>query len=224
MQPDDRRLSEAAAALGLALSEQQRAQLLQFLAELGRWNNTYNLTALRDPQAMLTHHIVDCLAAVPSVVRWAAGRRGLTVLDVGSGGGLPGLVWAILMPEVEVTCIDAVGKKAAFVRHTAGLLGLNVKALHARVESLAATRFDLITSRAFSSLGDFTRLTRSALAPGGAWLAMKGKSPEAEISALDPSIKVFHVEQLDVPDLGAERCLVWMSPDPASEGTGHPPG
>lgn len=224
MQPDFRRLSAAAAALGLAPSDRQRAQLLEFLAELARWNNTYNLTALRDPQAMLTHHIVDCLAAIPPVMRWAAGRQGLKVLDVGSGGGLPGLVWAILMPELEVTCIDAVGKKAAFVRHTAGLLGLNVKALHARVESLAAAQFDLIASRAFSSLDEFTRLTRNALAPGGVWLAMKGKHPEAEISALDTSIEVFHVEHLNVPELDAERCLLWMAPAPAHDGTGHPPG
>lgn len=224
MQPEDPRLTAAAGALGLVLSDGQRSQLLRFLAELARWNNTYNLTALRDPQAMLTHHIVDCLAAVPSVKQWAAGRQGLKVLDVGSGGGLPGLVWSILMPEVEVTCVDAVGKKAAFVRHTAGLLGLNVKAVHARVETLAEPQFDLITSRAFSSLDDFTRLTRNALAPGGVWLAMKGKPPEAEVSTLDPSFKVFHVEHLDVPDLGAQRCLVWMAPDPAHEGTGHPPG
>lgn len=224
MSPDAPRVLAAAHALGLAPTDQQVSSLLQFLAELGRWNATYNLTALRDPQAMFTHHLVDCMAAVPPVQRWVRQRSGLKVLDVGSGGGLPGIVWAILMPELDITCVDAVGKKAAFVRQVAGGLGLRVTARHARVETLGALRFDLITSRAFSSLHDLTHLTRGSLAPGGAWVALKGKPPEAEIAALGAETRVFHVEPLTVPDLGAERCLVWMETRADNAATGHPPG
>jgi 16S rRNA (guanine527-N7)-methyltransferase len=224
MSPDAGRVLAAAHALGLVPNDQQVSSLLKFLAELGRWNATYNLTALRDPQAMFTHHLVDCMAAVPPVLRWVGRRSGLKVLDVGSGGGLPGIVWAILIPELDITCVDAVGKKAAFVRQVAGELGLRVTARHARVETLGAPRFDLITSRAFSSLQDLTLLTRSSLATGGAWVALKGKAPDTEIAALGAETRVFHVEPLTVPDLDAERCLVWMEARPDSAETGHPPG
>ena len=224
MSPDAGTVRAAAQAMGLAVGDAQVAKLLQFLDELRRWNATYNLTALRDPQVMVTHHLVDCMAAVPAVRRWAQGRVGLKVLDVGSGGGLPGIVWALLMPELEITCVDAVGKKAAFVRQVAGSLGLNVQALHARVETLGGARFDLITSRAFSSLADLARLSRPALAPGGAWLALKGKVPDAEIAALGPAVQVFHVEPLTVPGLEAERCLVWMEPRHDAAASAHPPG
>ncbi len=224
MSPDASQVLAAARALGLAPTDQQVSNLLRFLAELGRWNATYNLTALRDPQAMFTHHLVDCMAAVPPVQRWARQRSGLKVLDVGSGGGLPGIIWAILMPELDITCVDAVGKKAAFVRQAAGALGLHVTARHARVETLGALQFDLITSRAFSSLQDLTQLTRGSLAPGGAWVALKGKAPDAEIAELCTEVRVFHVEPLTVPTLDAERCLVWMEARPDSAATGHPPG
>ena len=133
------------------------------------------------------------------------------LLDVGSGGGLPGVLLAIMLPALEVTCVDSVGKKAAFIRQAAATLGLqNLHAAHARVEALAVTPFDLITSRAFASLTDFTNLSRNLLAPGACWMAMKGKRPDAEIAALPPGIEVFHVEPLLVPGLDAERCLVWM--------------
>jgi 16S rRNA (guanine527-N7)-methyltransferase len=199
------------AELGLPCSATQAAQLAQYLALLQRWNATYNLTAVRDPAAMRTQHLADCLALVPALV-----RRGLTqgrLLDVGSGGGLPGVVLAIMLPGLDVTCVDTVGKKAAFIRQVAGALSLrNLQAAHARVQELRLPPFDLITSRAFASLADFTQWTAAQLKPGGSWLAMKGKLPQEEIAALPRDTAVFHVEHLSVPGLAAERCLVWMQP------------
>jgi 16S rRNA (guanine527-N7)-methyltransferase len=203
-------LASICAELGLAPAPQQSAALLKFLELLQRWNATYNLTAVREPEAMLTQHLADCLAVVRPLQRHCARGR---VLDVGSGGGLPGVVLAVMMPALDVTCVDAVGKKAAFVRQAAGALKLaNLHAEHARVESLLRPAFDLVTSRAFASLGDFTRLTCRHLAPGGAWMAMKGKPPQDEIAALPADVEVFHVEPLQVPGLAAERCLVWLRP------------
>jgi len=198
------------AELGLAPTAAQLRALAGYLGLLQRWNTTYNLTAVRDPQAMLTQHLADCLAVVkPLLTRCAAGR----VLDVGSGGGLPGVVLAVLAPALDVTCVDTVGKKAAFVRQVAGQLALsNLHAAHSRVEALNAPGFDVITSRAFASLADFTSLTAQLLVPRGVWMAMKGKQPVDEMAALPLQVGVFHVEQLQVPGLDAERCLVWMRP------------
>ncbi len=202
--------------LGLAPTAAQTQALLAYLDLLQRWNATYNLTAVRERATMLTHHLADCLAVVKPLQRQMPTGHGpvrARVLDVGSGGGLPGVVLAILLPSLDVTCVDAVGKKAAFVRQAAGALALpNLHAVHARVESLLVPPFDLITSRAFASLADFVRLSQHMLAPGGRWMAMKGKRPDAEIAALPPEEDVFHVEPLTVPGLGAERCLVWMRP------------
>lgn len=195
--------------LGLTPSAEQVAALRGYLDLLQRWNQTYNLTAVRERGAMLTQHLADCLALVPALQR----RQPARVLDVGSGGGLPGVVIAALLPECDVTCVDAVGKKMAFVRQVAGALRLpNLHAMHTRVEALRSPAFDLITSRAFASLADFVALTARHLAPGGVWVAMKGKTPDDEISALPPTVEVFHVEQLAVPGLDAQRCLVWMQP------------
>lgn len=205
-------LAKLTATLGLHPTPGQAAALMDYLALLQRWNATYNLTAVREPGAMLTQHLADCLAIVPAVHREQPAGR---VLDVGSGGGLPGVVLAIMLPAVAVTCVDTVGKKAAFIRQVAGTLKLpNLQSVHARVEALSADPFDLITSRAFASLADFTALTLSLLAPTGRWIAMKGKTPAAEMSALPPGVQVFHVEQLAVPGLDADRCLVWMRPAP----------
>lgn len=195
-------------ALGLAPTADQTRLLLGYLDLLQRWNATYNLTAVRDREAMLVQHLSDCLAVVGPLRRVRSCGR---LLDVGSGGGLPGVVLSIMLPGFDVSCVDAVGKKAAFIQQVAATLALpNLRGLHARVETLKETPFDIITSRAFASLGDFTRLTRTLLAPAGAWLAMKGKPPEAEMAALPTDIEVFHVEQLTVPGLDAQRCLVWM--------------
>ena len=200
------------AAMGWALPDAAAARLAAYRALLAKWNDTYNLTALRDPAQMRTQHLADCLAVVAPLRRHAAGKP-LRVLDVGSGGGLPGVVLAIVEPAWDVTCVDTVGKKAAFVRQVAAELALpNLHAEHARVEALRAARpFDLITSRAFASLPDFVRLTRPLLAPGGTWMAMKGKPPADEIAALPPGVQVQAVEPLQVPGLEAERCLVWLA-------------
>jgi 16S rRNA (guanine527-N7)-methyltransferase len=198
-------------ALGLGISEAQSELLTRFMALLQRWNGTYNLTAVRDPAQMQTQHLADCLAVVPALRRHRAASDAKRLLDVGSGGGLPGVVLAVLESDLSVTCVDTVGKKAAFVRQVAAELGLrNLHAEHARVEQLQLPSFDIVTSRAFASLADFTALTRRHLAPSAVWMAMKGKRPEDEVAALPADIDVFHVEPLRVPGLEAERCLVWM--------------
>ena len=144
--------------------------------------------------------------------------QGGRLLDVGSGAGLPGIVWAIGCPDLQVCCVDTVAKKAAFITQAALTLGLkNLKAVHARVESLSGP-FDVISSRAFASLPDFVAGSSQALAEGGVWLAMKGKHPGDEIAAVPAD--VFHVEPLQVPGLSAERCLVWMRPRPAQSNPG----
>lgn len=201
------------AAQGLTVTPDQAVRLARYLDLLQRWNATYNLTAVRDPEAMRTQHLADCLAVVAPLKRHAAGGR---LLDVGSGGGLPGVVIATMLPGWDVTCVDAVGKKMAFVRQVAGALPLpHLHAEHCRIEALKCPPFDVVTSRAFASLADFTALTRRHLAPGGVWLAMKGRVPDDEITALPADVEVFHVEQLTVPGLDAQRCLVWMRPKAA---------
>ena len=196
-------------ALGLTLSDAQIKHLLDYAALIQKWNKVYNLTALRDPADMLTHHLLDSLTAVPPLTRHTQGRP-IKVLDVGSGGGLPGVVLAICMPELQVTCVDTVAKKAAFVQQVAVSLRLsNLRGLHARVESLTDP-YQVICSRAFASLHDFVTWSRSALAEGGVWMAMKGKHPQGEIDALPADVKVFHVEPLTVPGLDVERCMIWM--------------
>ena len=206
------RIAALVQQLGLTASEHQLRQLQAYLALLQRWNKTYNLTALRDPVQMFSHHLADCLAALPPLQRALAGREGLRLLDVGSGGGLPGVLIAVLCPALQVSCVDTVGKKAAFIRQASAELGLsNLRAEHARVEQLPG-RYDVITSRAFATLADFVALTRERLAPEGFWMAMKGKRPDEEIAALPADVDVFHVEPLSVPGLDAERCLVWMRP------------
>ena len=209
----ERALHAGLGELQLDLTDQQVGQLLDYQALIAKWTKVYNLTAVRDPVEMLTHHLLDSLAAVQPLTRHLqlAGRvQGAELLDVGSGAGLPGVVMAICCPGVSVTCVDTVAKKAAFIKQVALVLKLaNLKGLHARVENLTQT-FDVIGSRAFASLHDFTQWSVGALAPSGVWMAMKGKHPADEIAALPPSVAVFHVEQLTVPGLDAERCIVWM--------------
>lgn len=208
--PEVQRIAALVEQLGLPADEHQVRQLVDYLGLLQRWNKTYNLTALRDPAQMFTHHLADCLAALPSLQRMVDERQGLKLLDVGSGGGLPGVLIAILCPQLQVSCVDTVGKKAAFIRQAAAELGLRqLRAEHARVEQLPG-RYDVITSRAFATLTDFVALTRERLAPEGLWMAMKGKRPDDEIAALPADVEVFHVEPLQVPGLDAERCLIWM--------------
>jgi 16S rRNA (guanine527-N7)-methyltransferase len=202
-------LRQGLSSLGLSLDEAQVGKLLQYLDLLQKWNKVYNLTAIRDPAEMLTHHLLDSLAVVGPLLM-LTGEGAFSLLDVGSGAGLPGVVIAICCPQVRVDCVDTVAKKAAFIQQVAATLQLpNLRGLHARVESLSVP-YDVITSRAFASLADFVSWSSAALAPAGVWMAMKGKSPGQEIEALLPSVTVFHVEQLTVPGLGAERCLIWL--------------
>lgn len=188
----------------------RRERLFAYLELLQRWNKVYNLTAVRDPRRMMILHLADCLALLP-LLRLPAGAR---LLDVGSGGGLPGVVIAIMRPDLEVVVCDAVQKKCAFLRQVGAELGLrNLQVEHARVEDLRLPGFDCITSRAFAELPLFVALTAHLLAPGGCWAAMKGQQPEAELAALPADIRT-HVQPLAVPGLDAQRCVVWMTPEP----------
>ena len=201
-------LADAAAQLGISLSAGATAHLLDYVALIAKWNKVYNLTAVRDPAEMMTHHLLDSLAIIAPLTRRMAHG---TLLDVGSGAGLPGVVIAICCPEIQVTCVDAVAKKATFIKQVALELKLpNLVGLHGRIETIAQP-FDVVCSRAFASLVDFTQGSSSALSPTGLWMAMKGKHPADELAALPASIDVFHVEPLEVPGLAAERCIVWMS-------------
>ena len=242
-------LQKGLADLGLDVSDEQQSQLLAYMDLIGKWTKVYNLTAVRDANEMLTHHLLDSLAIIaplrrelaklsvptsePMVEVVCVSERGVAaenptkanptkanstkqnlikfrLLDVGAGAGLPGVVIAITCPNVSVTCVDAVAKKAAFIQQVAVTLKLsNLKGLHARVESLTQP-YDLVCSRAFASLLDFTTWSHSALAEHGVWMAMKGKHPDQELAVLPESVRVFHVEQLLVPGLDAERCIVWM--------------
>ena len=208
-------LSLGIESLSLNVAEPQQRQLLSYMALIQKWNKVYNLTALRQAQEILTHHLLDSLSAVSPLLGHIAKTKGdanagIELLDVGSGGGLPGVVIAICCPNIRVTCVDTVSKKAAFVQQVAASLRLsNLRGVHARVESLTGP-YDVVCSRAFASLPDFVSWSAAALSDGGVWMAMKGKLPEAEMAALPSFAQVFHVEQLQVPGLEADRCMVWM--------------
>lgn len=210
---DSASLGAAARELGLTLAREQTDRLIAYCALLRKWNAVYNLTAIRDPNAMLVQHLFDCLAIVPALGDRLA--EGAIVHDVGSGGGLPGVVLAVCAPGAQVHCIDAVGKKAAFVAQVRAELRLpNLHAHHARVEQLRAPRdlpaASLIVSRAFSSLAEFVTLTAHLLASGGAWAAMKGQYPADEIDALPASVRVAAAITLAVPQLRAQRHLLLL--------------
>ena len=212
-------LQQTAASMGVSVSLEQAAALQQYAQLLLQWNKVYNLTAIRDPNEVLTHHLLDSLSVVPALKRQLAAQawdhtEQVDVLDVGSGGGLPGVVLAIVCPELRVSCVDTVAKKAAFVQQVAAqlpvaVLGGRLKAIHNRVEKLQS-QYDVITSRAFASLADFTTWSRQALKPAGIWMAMKGQHPEQEIAQLPNWAAMFHVEQLQVPGLDAQRCVLWL--------------
>jgi len=205
-----RLMLEGAAELRVAVSAREADALMEYVALLERWNGTYNLTAMRDRQAMITHHVLDCLAVLPPLRRELTRIGGTRVLDVGSGAGLPGVIVAVMAADLEVVCVESVGKKSAFIQQASAALRLTrCRSIHARVESLEIPSFDVITSRAFASLASFVRSTAHLLKPNGTWLAMKGKVPAEELVGLDPSI-TFHVEPLTVPGIAAERCLIWM--------------
>lgn len=187
--------------LGLALPAAAQGQMLAFRDLLLKWNRTYNLTALRDPQQAISHHLLDSLAILPHLGEGA-------LLDVGSGGGLPGIPLAIARPGLSVSMVDTVQKKATFLQQAAIELGLrNIQVHHARVEAMPG-QYEQISSRAFADLALFVGLTRHLLAPGGRWLAMKGVRPDDELAALPGDIEVEAMIPLSVPGLDAERHLI----------------
>jgi len=200
-------LAAGIAALGLALPADAEAKLLTYLALLDKWNRVYNLTAVRDTERMVSHHLLDSLAAAPF---FPGGR----VLDVGSGGGLPGIPLAIARPDLQVTLIDSIAKKTAFLLQAKMELGLdNLSVVTNRVEDYRPeTGFDLITSRAFSDLREFVALTRHLLKPAGRWLAMKGLYPHEELALLPAGVKVSADHVLAVPGLDATRHLIVLEP------------
>ena len=205
---DRKTLAEGLSALGVRSDESALDAFAGYAELLLKWNRVYNLTAIRRPEEVLTHHLLDSAALVPRIDADAT-----RILDVGCGGGLPSVPIAILRPDLQVTGIDAVGKKAAFVNQAAIELSLrNLHAVHGRVERLKGA-WELITSRAFASLADFTALTRPLLAPGGRWLAMKGVIPDDEIAALPAGVAVEHIEPMTVPGLAERRHLIVLRDD-----------
>lgn len=199
-------LADGINELGLALSEAQQGQLMDYLALMAKWNSVYNLTSLRDPMQMVTHHLLDSLAAVPAF------DSAKNVLDVGAGGGLPGIVLAIARPDMKVSMVDTVHKKTAFLTQVKAELGLaNVTVYTARVEQLQVSdKFDVITSRAFADLSDFVNWSGHLLAQGGRFIALKGTAPAEEQQRLPQEWKVTELRPLKVPRLGAERHLVFI--------------
>jgi 16S rRNA (guanine527-N7)-methyltransferase len=199
-------LAEGIAEMDLAVTPEQQGKLMDYLGLMFKWNAVYNLTSLRDPQQMVTHHLLDSLAAVPAF----AGAT--SILDVGSGGGLPGIVLAIVDPSMNVSMIDTVHKKTAFLTQVKAELGLaNVTVYTARVEQLQVSdKFDVITSRAFADLSDFVNWSSHLLQDGGRYIALKGTAPKDEQERLPAEWKVSAVQPLQVPRLGAERHLVFI--------------
>ncbi|MGV0997809.1 MAG: 16S rRNA (guanine(527)-N(7))-methyltransferase RsmG [Fluviibacter sp.] len=204
-------LIAGAQQMGVDLTGEQANKLLDYLDLLQKWNKAYNLTAVRDRSAMLTQHLLDSLSIVPHLPPG-------DLLDVGSGGGLPGIPLAILQPERSITLIDTVGKKVAFLKQAAMTLGLkNLQAVSDRIESWVppaqhAAGFRVITARAYATLQTLVGQTARLLAPNGGWFAMKGVFPDAEMAELTSDVSVRAVIPLDVPGLGAERHLVLLAP------------
>ncbi|CAG0976290.1 Ribosomal RNA small subunit methyltransferase G [Burkholderiales bacterium] len=201
-------LDAGLARLGVALPAGGRAKLAAHLALLAKWNRTYNLTAIREPERMVTHHALDSLAVLPHL----PARGGISVLDVGSGGGLPGIPIAIARPDARVALVDSNHKKATFLAQAAIELSLpNVEAVASRVEDYApARKFDVVISRAFSDLATFARLGRTHLAAGGRLYAMKGVHPDEELDQLPGDVEVVAAHRLDVPGLDGARHLIVM--------------
>jgi|SRR5690606_2052991 len=208
-------LLTAANRLKVDLTDTQAQQLTLYLEQLQRWNRTYNLTAIRDPEQMLVQHLFDSLSVIdPLGTTLYKNTVSPTILDVGSGAGLPGVVLAIAWPDVTVHCVDTVEKKATFIRYVSGVLGLsNLHAHHARIEALPDFEADIVISRAFASLLDFATLAGRHVRDHGWLVAMKGRTPNEEIESLEAQStwRVNNVMPLEVPELEAQRCLIWMN-------------
>ncbi|MFT0545329.1 16S rRNA (guanine(527)-N(7))-methyltransferase RsmG [Allopusillimonas ginsengisoli] len=210
------RIIAAGVAMGLVISQAQADAMVAYINQLVRWNRTYNLTALRNTEQMLVQHVFDSLSVITPIGLLLDKNTvsNPTVVDVGSGAGLPGVILALMRPDCHVYCVDAVEKKMAFVRQVAGVLALpNLKAVHQRVESLQPYDADIVVSRAFASLVDFATLAGRHVAEKGHLVAMKGRSPDEEVDTLHRQTdwQVDCIEPLQVPELNAQRCLVWMS-------------
>ncbi len=196
--------------LGLELSTTQQLLLLEYVALLQKWNSTYNLTALRDVDSMISHHLIDSLTLLPYV------QNAETLMDVGSGGGMPGIPTAIARPDLQITLLDSNTKKTTFLQQAVIELGLsNVTVAAGRVEAMHDKKVDVVTSRAFAELADFISLTKHLLNNNGYWAAMKGVYPYEELEHVPASVEVVNVDKIDVPTLGAERHMVIMRPKKA---------
>ena len=214
MQPEIRQyLLEGSKELGLNLSAEQEQSLLLYMQQLKRWNKTYNLTAIKDDEQMLSHHILDSLAVVAPLRHKFSHKTAITILDVGSGGGLPGVVLAIMNPDWQVKCVDAVEKKTRFITLSSGVLGLkNLSGKHSRIEELVIEPVDLVISRAFASLADFANWAGHHVAQDGHLIAMKGHYIESEVEELSTHSdwQVESYESIVVPRLDAQRCLIYL--------------
>jgi 16S rRNA (guanine527-N7)-methyltransferase len=201
-------LADGIDALGLSLTAQQQEQLLAYVALLHKWNKVYNLTAIREPERMIGLHILDSLALIPHLLRYA--KEGDKILDVGSGGGLPGICVSIAAPMLEITMLDSLQKKTTFVRQAIAELGLkNAHVVCERVEKYQPEQqFNIVTSRAFAELADFVNGAAHLDAPGGRLIAMKGVHPQTEIDRLPPTHRVVEVVELTVPQVVGHRHLV----------------
>ena len=196
--------------MGLKLTTAQQLLLLEYVALLKKWNSTYNLTALRDEHKMISHHILDSLSLLGYI------KEAKTLMDVGSGGGMPGIPTAICRPDLQITLLDSNTKKTTFLQQAVIELGLNnVTVASGRVEAMHDKKVDVVTSRAFAELGDFIALTKHLLNKNGYWAAMKGVYPYEELEHVPSGIEVINVDKIDVPMLHAERHMVLMRPKQA---------
>ena len=203
----EQRLHQGIIDLGLDLPAVAERQLLQYVQLLAKWNQAYNLTAVREPDDMVTRHLLDSLVLLPYV-------QGPRVLDIGTGPGLPGIPLAVVRPDCSFSLLDANAKKTRFVTQAVGELGLkNVEVVQNRVESYRPEqKFDTLVARAFSSIADMLTNARHLCAPGGRFLAMKGQYPEEELAAIPADFVVREVVALKVPGLDAERHLAIITP------------
>lgn len=204
------RLINAANQLNLDLNQNQIDSILLYLDQLIKWNKTYNLTSIRDKNQMLIQHVFDSLSVIPILKNICTGDENYKIIDVGSGGGLPGVIIAI-MNIGEVHCVDTVSKKASFIQQMSSVLSLgNLYSHHSRIENLKNLDADIITSRAFASLSDFVNLSNKHLKTNGCFIAMKGQLPTDEINELhnNTNYKVQNITELIVPELQAHRCAI----------------
>lgn len=200
-------LKQGLNAMGLELSTAQQLLLLEYVALLQKWNSTYNLTALRDADKMISHHLLDSLTLLPYV------QGAKTLMDVGSGGGMPGIPTAICCPHLDITLLDSSTKKTTFLQQAVIELGLkNVTVASGRVEAMHDKKVDVVTSRAFAELHDFIALTKHLLNENAYWAAMKGVYPYEELENVPDNIEVYQIDKLEVPQLKAERHMVLMRP------------